>query len=513
MPQALSKLQGTPASPYASLIDPARHSRVGGVVTLTARVEFFVTPPSSPADPWPEDIKLGDAVSVPVSGLCSLDWDTTAVDHTGLPLYPDGEYSVRAKVNGSGFGITLIVGNEIAGGLALTIKKPGGEPAAGAKVTVYHAERNADGTYRLMGERKSSPVYQGAADLRGKVILPASLAVNGNDFLVVAQGTEPNFLYHRLVRSPGTYVLDPDLDPGLARRVTVTAAKTDGNALSGALLLADLTNVAQPEDSYIETSGALFEIPLSQLSAVGTGQVWLTPGNYALRLASPEAGYLLSRQLTVSEGAQALPVSITPGDGDVARIRLSDGDPDRTGIQNGRTDSRPFAPTTSFYKSSFPAPDHLLSGAYQAFLELGAGPEGLVASLPVSFTLQNNQAAPRLNAIVPNITNQATVTVSGTAAPGAAVTVSYRLGESTEPLSPVTADENGAFSLQVTLPADGSYTFTARALINEVESDASNAVTVILDRIPPGTPAGFTATAGASTVMLRWDAPSFRMRI
>jgi len=326
--RALEKLQNPNTYAYATIVEPSDNSTVSGSVTLTARVfnaqeteevVFTIEPENS----W-DEIVIG-TVSIPESGVCSLTWNTEN--------YPDGTYLVRANVNGYGYGVTLTVANRTAGGLAMTILKPDGTPAAGAKVAVFHADRDSEsGKYRIIEEQNNLLVDQGRADQNGRMAIPAALAVNGNDFLVIVQGTEPNFLYHRLLRSPGVYELDPSLDPLLAQPVTVTAGQVGGDPLSGALLLADLTDVELPEYYYLETGGILSEIPLTRLSAGGTGQVWLTPGNYQLRFVSPEHGYFLRKDLTVGEEAKAF--SLMPGAGDVARIRLTaEEELLRTGIQ------------------------------------------------------------------------------------------------------------------------------------------------------------------------------------
>lgn len=327
---ALYKLQYPQYYSYATMVEPADNSRVGGTVTLTAkvfnpnnaeRVDFILE-----TEDWSQEEQvLGTVQPIPDSGLCSLAWDTTT--------YPDGRYYVVARVDGSpAYGISLTVANQTAGGLSLSIKKPDGEPAAGAKVTVFHAiQDGGPGKYRLMEERDYQPAYQGAADQEGRVNLPATLAINGNEFLVVAQGTEPHFLYHRLLRSPGIYELDPTQDPLLAQPVTVTARKVEGDPLAGALLLAKLIDVELPEYSYLETSGIISEILITQLSASGTGQVWLTPGNYEFQCVSPEYAYFLRQNCTVGERPQDF--FLLPKAEDVARVSLPEGDFLQIGIQ------------------------------------------------------------------------------------------------------------------------------------------------------------------------------------
>lgn len=85
--------------------------------------------------------------------------------------------------------------------------------------------------------------------------------------------------------------------------------------------------------------------------------------------------------------------------------------------------------------------------------------------------------------------------VSGTAPAGSVVAL-FMNGL---PVGQASAGASGTWTVNVTLPVDGSYTFTATDALNGLGSLPSNAVTVTLDRSAPATPT-ITSPASGSTV-------------
>ena len=306
----------------AEIIQPADDGYVSGTVKLAVKVfnpsqvsklEFVLYDESNHESDYTGTI-LHTFESFPESGIIELDWDSTSV--------PDGRYTVELKwydldyEDYYGGQVTLVVANDNSAGLTLQIKKPDGTAAAGAKVWAFHAIKDSNtGKYQLQREPSyNNFVYKGTADLQGRVILPAIDAISGNDFLVFAQGTEPNFLYHELFRAPGEYTLDK------SQPVKVTAGKVGGTPLPGALLLADLLDV-EAEEYYVE-SGSISEILLSQLNAAGQGDIWLTPGQYEFRVASATEGYYLHHTIEIAEAGEPQLVNLVPKANEVASLRL-----------------------------------------------------------------------------------------------------------------------------------------------------------------------------------------------
>ncbi len=326
---------------YAEIVQPTDGGYVQGIVditvkiydpTQTSKVEFTLYDESNNNS---DGILLESVESFPESGLIDLSWDTSDVIDGRYTLdvhwYDLDSYRYYAD------SITFVIANDNSGGLTLQINKPDGTPAAGAKVLAFHAIKdNSTGKYQLQYEPGyNNYVYNGKADLQGRVILPAIDAISGNDFLVIAQGTEPNFLYHELFHAPGEYTLDK------SQQVKVTAGKVGGQPLPGALLLTDLLDV-EAEEYYVE-SGVISEILLAQLNALGQGDIWLTPGQYEFRIASVADGYYLHKTLAIAENAGPLEINLAPQANEVASLRLlPTGEFSETGIQLRDDQARAF---------------------------------------------------------------------------------------------------------------------------------------------------------------------------
>jgi hypothetical protein len=126
----------------------------------------------------------------------------------GGSIIPDGSYTIQARsLNALGEELAsqtydFKLANQQNSGLKITVNKPDASIAAGAQVAVYH--RYYHNKYdQIVYER----VWEGSADIKGQVIVPGSLAKDGNDYVVTALGTEPNFFYYQMLRSPGNYTL------------------------------------------------------------------------------------------------------------------------------------------------------------------------------------------------------------------------------------------------------------------------------------------------------------------
>jgi subtilisin family serine protease len=289
--QALRAVETQPYDRF-TLLNPKDGSRVSGTVDIILkadnpakidRVEFYYLP-----DGYDQNKSIiGTIDQPPESGIFSMQWDTTQVE--------DGRYWVGAWVyHGKTETIrnaSIMVANNQQDDLVLEIKKPGGEPAPGARVTVHHAYPDPD-----TGDMVFEELWNNAADLNGKVMLPGSKAIYGNDFVVTAQGTEPNFFYYRVVRSPGHIVID-DSD---AQTITVSACPEGKEPLSKAVVLfemleGNLQGSNNPEKPIkLDYYGyGLNLVPLATLNADGKAEVTLTRGLYNLRLMDAQRYYNL----------------------------------------------------------------------------------------------------------------------------------------------------------------------------------------------------------------------------
>ncbi len=345
---ALGELHGG-SSPENSLdiINPpfygyGARAHVAGTVPITvkagnpANVAYVVFTLDPPDDLSAPGTVLGTVYGLAgggkdESGLFTMKWDSTTV--------PDGPHTLWAHSYGadgmpfSYYGAYppsyITVANQPRSGLSLQFKKPDGTAATGAAVTVYHAvySAGADG-----GGVIYETVWDGSADLQGQVIIPGATATDGNDYLVTAQGTEPNFLYYKTVRAPAHAPEDPraTLDASDAQRIALSGQQVDGQPLGTALILSELLEANLPAPA--DPSRVIASVPVATLNAAGTAEVTLTRGHYNLRLLSDtDAYYLVHHDFEVTGSTTAF--NFHPGAGDVATLRLApDGAFDRFGL-------------------------------------------------------------------------------------------------------------------------------------------------------------------------------------
>ncbi|MHB9145025.1 MAG: S8 family serine peptidase [Symbiobacteriia bacterium] len=337
--KALSELtQGSTPYDDLELLQPQRegHSRTAhaaGAVRVivrannpasVARVDFTITSRSTNSATVIGSVYGLAGGGTDESGIFELDWDSTTVPDGSYDLLvesfaaPDGTGAPGSYIGGDG--ITLIIANQFATGLSLHVLKPDGAAAAGALVEVYH--RSAQD-----GWLENEPVWQGNADLAGNVIIPGAEATDGNDYLVLAQGTDPDFFYYRIVRAPAQV----SLDATGAQHLTVTGRSVpnqqnpDGKPLVGAVLVADLLEGSLSDAT--DPSSLVTQFVLTSLGSDGAADTWVTPGRYNFRLVSAQDDYyLVQHDVAVSapatSGAPAV-LDFKPQAADVATLQLT----------------------------------------------------------------------------------------------------------------------------------------------------------------------------------------------
>lgn len=305
--------------PWLEFIQPNndQSDHVSGIVDLSvradypmdiARVDFSLEP-----DNYDEPSTIIGTVNGPSeSGLFNLTWDSTSVD--------DGPYTICAEAfDAAGESLTdndidIIVSNNAQDGFVINVKKPDGTPAAGAKISVFHA------VYRPFswGDNfEYERIWDGNADFQGRTIISGTDATDGNDFLITALGSEPNFLYYRTVRAPAQVTLDGSD----AQQLTVTGWNTAGQPLAEAVIVGDLLESSLPfgqgsKESVSHVSGLV----MSVLNAEGKGEITLTRGKYNIRLISEEdAYYLIKNDITIDSSISSL--DFAPRPDEVATVK------------------------------------------------------------------------------------------------------------------------------------------------------------------------------------------------
>jgi len=321
--------------PRIQFVSPPEDSsvRLAGTVQLTVAlsgpgdlygVGFYLYPDeSNPGDPGGGYRFVGfvSADKVTQAGHASFLWDTTKVD--------DGSYSLEAywlDADGeilAGTDVRVVIANDQDTGLIIRVVDPDGDAASGAWVTVHHAYISED-----EGELELEEVWHGQADASGRVLIPNSKATGGNEYLVVARGVDPSFLYYKVVKAPNPNVL---LDSAGAETVTVSGKMTDGETpLATATVLVEMlqSNLPMMGDSDavlgFNLSGSDMDrdsntYPMLVLNAQGTGAITLTHGKYNLRLISSSPKYYLvkrGQEITGSTGE----VAFHPSPQDVATL-------------------------------------------------------------------------------------------------------------------------------------------------------------------------------------------------
>ncbi|MHB1420064.1 MAG: S8 family serine peptidase, partial [Bacillota bacterium] len=313
---ALSSLSG--GSNYDSLefIQPVTNN---GHVAGTTRVIIQVTNPDEVA--WVNftldatNTLLGKVYG-PADGnteqgdVYIYDWDTTTVTDGKHQLYVTS-YSNAGELTSDY--LNVIVANQQQSGLFIQIVKPDGSVGAGASVSVYHLYDNPD-----QGNVERESVINGQADLQGQIVIPGITATDGNDFLVTAQGSEPNYLYSKIVHAPGKVTLDASG----TQHVTISGRRTDDQPLGAAVIVADLQVPNLPGQAPPITPDYLGLEPVATLNAAGTAEAYLTKGLFRLRLVSAvDAYYLVKRDLAVTDSTGD--IDFHPDINEVATLQLA----------------------------------------------------------------------------------------------------------------------------------------------------------------------------------------------
>lgn len=231
------------------------------------------------------------------SGLYEAEWDSTTV--------PDGTYRVEAtamaannQVIGTGSHYFEVY-NNVVSGLTFQVKKPGGQPAAGARVFIYYAE-NETAPLTLL--------EQGQADLTGKFSLSGRDATDGHQYFVVAQGSEPNFLYMQTLTAPANAILDDQ------NTFPVTLVGKD--AAGGPAALATVWSTVQLGSRKLDLID-----PLATLNGAGSATVYMPSAGYTFRQYSSDfTQYQVLRNALVTEAAT---VNIAPPAGGLATITVA----------------------------------------------------------------------------------------------------------------------------------------------------------------------------------------------
>lgn len=258
---------------------------------------------------------------IPESGVITFNWDTTefedgmyglsAVQYFTDPNYPDqpsqtSDYRV------------IDIANHASGGLTIEVDEPDGSPAAGARIAVSHRVEETDGE---TGSKYAyyEDIWSGQADAQGKVQLSAKDVISGNDFLVTARGSSPDFFYSRIVRAPGNVLFKAED----AQLVTFSGQQTDGKPLDGALVLFDLLDQDTGElvnyDSYTQ------DYSLTTLNAQGESEVYLSRGKYNFRLVDEDSAYyLIQKNIAISGDNHQ--IDFHPAAGEVSTVSLSSDD-------------------------------------------------------------------------------------------------------------------------------------------------------------------------------------------
>jgi thermitase len=297
--------------------------KVSGPETID-RVEFTF----APSDDWNDERPIGTVHKEDFTegGYASVEWDTTQWD--GAPL-PDGDYVVSAYLydvddeycGGDDLSVTVANGQDT--GLIISVLDPvSGEAASGAWVTVHHAYWDEYEGFTL------EKVWNGPADLAGKLRIPNSQATGGNEYLITARGSEPNFFYYKVVKAPNANVVLDDSD---AQLFEISAQKTDGTPLATATVFLEMleANLPMADGSDYPVVFDLSttdsnRIAMVELDAGGTGTISLTRGRYNLKVLSPvDRYYLYQRDVRITEDTEE--VLFHPSLAEVTTLRFLKG--------------------------------------------------------------------------------------------------------------------------------------------------------------------------------------------
>ena len=283
-----------PVNVYNSIniLSPTYEQRIAGSVEVKASISFPETVKSVSFAYSTEEYDNSKYVEITSiqnnggsgSGLFSIQWDTSKL--------PNGKYYIKVSCfNDNGNEATrntipVIISNDLKSGLTMKVLKPDGTKAVGAQVSIWHVIRK-DGniSYEKIGYDNFR------TDAQGMLIMPGSIITDGNDYLITARGSEPNYLYYRSVRAPADVIIDGSD----ACRFTIRAKDKNDKPLSKAVILSDwLEEGIQDIPRYMYgDSDEFHQVPVAQLNGSGEGEVYLTLGDYNLRLLDPENGYYL----------------------------------------------------------------------------------------------------------------------------------------------------------------------------------------------------------------------------
>lgn len=299
MTLALDALNGGQATPNSITFIQPTDMRVHGTTQFVAQmkeaadvdyVQFRLEDRSHASQ------LLGTLQGALESGTFELTWDSTVVPDGGYTIYAEA-FNMNNVLLASGH-YSFMVYNAASSGLTLQVIKPDGEPAAGASVTVYYAKTESGPLQTL---------FQGNADLQGNLVISGAQATDGNQFLVVAQGSDPNFLYSRAVTAPANVRLDAEG----AYPVTIQGQDASGGPAVGATVWAGL--IAGP--NFPAVSGTA---PLATLDGDGMATAMVSQGLYTWRQFSQDfAEYQVLREVEVAE---ATTVTIAPPTGGLATL-------------------------------------------------------------------------------------------------------------------------------------------------------------------------------------------------
>lgn len=299
MTRALDLLNGGQTTPNSITFIQPTDSRVHGTTQFVAQmrdaskvdyVQFRLEDRSRSSQ------LLGTLQGDLQSGTFELTWDST--------LVPDGFYTIYAEAFNADNALLATgsyyatVYNAATSGLSLQVIKPDGTPAAGAAVTVYYAKTESGPLQTL---------FAGNADLQGNLVIPGAKATDGNQFLVVAQGSDPNFLYARAVTAPANVTLDAEG----AYPVTIVGQDASGSPAVGATVWAGL--IAGPNLPAVTGTA-----PLATLDGDGMATATVSEGLYTWRQFSQEfAEYQVVHNVAVADSTT---VSIAPPAGGLATL-------------------------------------------------------------------------------------------------------------------------------------------------------------------------------------------------
>lgn len=259
---------------------------------------------------------VGTVYDTKQSGIYTLSFDTATV--------PNGQYRLKAEsYDGSeqalsSDDIAVTIANQQQSGLVISVKKPDGSAAAGANVTVHHLMREVvDGKTYIQYEDVTG--HKQKADMQGRLIINGANATDGNDYLITACGTEPNYFYYKIVRAPANITLDASD----TRTLAISGKATNGSPLAGASVISDLlgSSIAGDINPDVIIDATESKV-LVNLNAAGSGQITLTEGKYNFKLVDNNQKYFLSKSgLAVNDSLDAL--EFAPAADEVAIISLA----------------------------------------------------------------------------------------------------------------------------------------------------------------------------------------------